>query len=128
MRRLLAFFWRPNVAFWGTIAALVLYFLSAGPLVWILWQVRLPDWLAVAINFAYCPFDWAFRKSKSFEAIWTAYRDVWVDTNMGQPATPFVAMPDPPAFFLEACGTLLGCWLVWNFVRWVNQLKPASSE
>lgn len=127
VRKLLAILWRPAVSFWGCLGVLSLYFLSTGPFVWLVFNVRLPTWIAVGFAYLYSPISWAIQKSEVLQTIILAYVGLWVDIMAGvQPATPDVPTPDEPPFFVEFSGTLIGAWLVWNFVRWVNQRKVAA--
>jgi len=123
MRRLFNFMCRPVVSLWGTIGILVVYPLSAGPFVWLIWNVRLPDWAALGILFFFQPFGWVVKKSEICSELWFRYAQLWVNITNGQTATDVrLDIPLPP-FFVEFTGSLVGAWLIWNFVRWVNQQK-----
>ena len=125
MAKLLRFLWRPAVALWGTVGALALYFLMAGPVVLLFWNVNLPDWFADAMLHVYSPLNTLSMESSTVQTIWKAYIQLWVNLNV-QPATQTRLVPDPPLFFLQFADTLLGAWLVWNFVRLMNQRKVAA--
>lgn len=132
MRKLLAFLWRPAVSFWGSVGALALYFLSTGPVFWLLWNFHLPRWFACLFTYIYCPIGWAASSSKTCDAILISYIALWIDLpsifSGAQPATPNVPSPGPPPFFVEVSGTLVGAWLVWNFVRWMNQRHRTAAH
>ena len=128
MRKMLAFLWRPGVALWGTIGLLAFYVLLAGPIVWLFWRYHLPDWLALTIHVVYAPLSWTFDNSQMFQEVWGIYRGLWVDIGAGSQATPPpTQLPGAPPYFVETSGTLMGAWLVWNFVRWINQRKMLGS-
>lgn len=128
VRRLLKFLWRPAVCLWGTLGALALYFLMAGPLVWLVWNVQLPDWLAVVISVVLRPLEWIYEESDVLHELLDAYVKLWVDFTKGSPATQPMPMPDGPPYFVGISGTLIGAWLVWNIVRWINQRKEAPAH
>jgi len=71
------------------------------------------------------------REVSPLEMVFVVYISFWVDIG-SQQATPNVPMPDAPPHFVEVSGALIGAWLIWNFVRWVNQRKsslaPAPQE
>jgi len=121
MRKLLLILSRPTVALWGTAGASVLYLLSAGPVFWLIWNVRVPDWGISIIYFIYAPLIWTVGNSQVAGEIWRAYAQLWVDVNVGRPATPPRPDPVPPPYLLEVSGILISAWVIWNFVRWVNQ-------
>jgi hypothetical protein len=100
MRKLLLILNRPAVALWGTAGASVMYFLSAGPVFWLIWT---------------------FNNSQLAAEIWRAYARLWVDVTVGRSATPPRPDPVPPPYLVEAAGILIGAWLIWNCVRWLNQ-------
>lgn len=126
MRKLLTFLWRPAVSFWGSVGALALYFLSSGPIAWLLWNVHLPLWLALLISYAYCPIGWVGATSGTSSEILVLYLGLWVDIpsipTAGQAATMLV-FPGTvrPPFILEISGALVSAWLVWNFCRMLNR-------
>jgi hypothetical protein len=128
MRKVLAFLWRPSVSLWGSVGIFTLYFLSTGPFIWLVMNVQLPEWMAVVLTYFYCPISWAFRHSEFLQTIVLAYVGLWADvTGAQQPATPDVLPPAEPPFFVEVSGALVGAWLLWNFIRWINQLKTPNS-
>lgn len=127
MRKLLLILNRPAVALWGTAGASIVYFLSAGPVFWLIWNVRLPDWVMAVVLFIYAPLIWTVNKSEIAREIWTAYARLWVDVTVGRPATPPRPDPVPPLYLVETAGVLIAAWFIWNFVRWVNQRSLARS-
>lgn len=119
MRNLARFLWRPAVAFWGTIGVIVLYVLSAGPAVSLLYHLHLPRWAAVGIYFFFLPLVEAVNKSELLVAAFDSYLGLWLDADI-DPANLHVPMPDAPPFFTEVSGTIVAAWLIWNLVRWVQ--------
>jgi hypothetical protein len=127
MRRLIKFLWRPAVAFWGTIGLLVLYLLSVGPAAWMSWNLPLPEWLASGIAYLYCPLNPLDENSATVAEAFAMYVDIWVDYDV-PPSTIYAFRYDPPPFFIEVSGTVIGAWLIWNFVRWMNQRKTLKLD
>jgi hypothetical protein len=127
MRKLPLILNRPAVALWGTAGASILYLLSAGPVFWLIWNVRLPDWVMDVVYFMYAPLISTINKSQVAAEIWTTYARLWVDVNVGRPATPPRPDPVPPPYLVETAGILIGAWLIWNCVRWVNQRGPGNA-
>ena len=128
MGRLTNFLKRPDVALWGTVTGMLFYVLSIGPAAWLLWHIHLPRWASDAIFYVFSPLEWLHRKSEVGDTIVTLYIGLWFDPT-AVPATPSyaISMPQAPPHFVEAAGILIAAWLIWNFVRWVNQLKTPSS-
>lgn len=55
---------KPSVRLWvaaGMVAALVLYPLSFGPVVWLASREMLPNWTVRIIMFFYYPINWVVR-------------------------------------------------------------------
>jgi len=105
---------------------MLLYALSIGPAVWLIFHVHLPDWTSVGVHYFFCPLSWALAKSEQLTNVVVVYMTFWVDIT-SHPATQNVQLPEAPPFFVEVSGTLIGAWLIWNFVRWVNQRKTLST-
>jgi hypothetical protein len=127
-QHLLRFLWRPAVTLWGSIGMLALYVLSFEPVYWLMWKVPYPEWAVIGIGYLYSPIWWATSKSDSLgNAEWNCRR-LWLDPNTVS-ATPFYDVPlrDEPLFFTEIASTIIFAWVIWNFVRWVNQRGLARS-
>jgi hypothetical protein len=128
MRRTLDFLMRPAVSLWGTIGVFTLYILSYGPATWLAWNVSLPRWVAIPMTYVYWPIAWWVAGSEVVRPIASGYIRLWVDYTVGTPATRNPPLLHAPPFFLEVSGTLIGAWLIWNLVRWVNQAKTLKSN
>ena len=109
-------------AFWATIAILVLYPMSTGPMAWLFWNIRLPGWAVVGIHDFYLPLKWLGLKSEAYVAGLNWYATCWFDVTKPQ-ATPPMAFPygDTPPILSALSGILISAWLIWNLVRWVNR-------
>lgn len=126
MRKLFNFLMRPAVALWGTIGLTALYVLSVGPAFWLWCHVPLPGWAARMLHTFFTPLFWAVQKSDFTRRAYASYVYLWTDP-VGKPATEYrPKWPDAPPFITECLAMLMGAWLVWNFVRWVNQRKVAA--
>lgn len=106
-------------------ALLVLYLLSVGPAVWLLSNIAFPEWVEEGYNCLYCPLTLLADRSDFVAEILEGYAEFCCNSE-GPPATN-IHLSDPPPFLVEFLGTLIGAWLIWNFVRWLNQRKVAAS-
>ena len=120
MRKLFDFLKRPAVTLWLSIGVLVAYPLSIGPALLLVWKVRVPKVAVDCFRYFYSPL--ASFGNESMRAILESYAGLWVDAQEPK-STEYRPWPEPPPFFAEVIGTLIGAWLIWNFVRWVNQRK-----
>jgi hypothetical protein len=118
--RVLAFLWRPPVAFYGTIVAIGLYFLSIGPACALFGDARPPHVAAFVLGYLYGPLVWATGDSKEAGNSIEGYIELWFDGGIHW------AFPGKPPFFAEVAGTLMVTWLVWHIIRWANYRKPVS--
>ncbi|HEY3968140.1 MAG TPA: hypothetical protein VGM05_26495 [Planctomycetaceae bacterium] len=125
MGKLLRFLMRPGVALLLSIGVIVLYTLSAGPAFWMMWNVSLPRIAGDGFRYFYTPLAWVAQKSNVGEVL-ESYAALWIDESRPA-ATDIGTWSQPPPFFLEIAGALLGAWLIWNFVRWVNQMKTKAA-
>lgn len=117
----------PAVCLWGTISLLALYPLSAGPVWWLICHTRFSERSLGFVYYIYAPVSWLSAKSDFMNSMSKKYLDFWHD-KYTLAATPNYGhvRPDEPPMFTELAGTLLGAWLIWNFVRWMNQRKVAA--
>ena len=68
----------------------------------------------------------AIEKGKGFGHFHhTAYHIACAYAVMNKPEQAIKWLEAPP-FFAQVSGSILGAWLLWNFVRWVNQRKVAA--
>lgn len=125
MRPIFEFLKRPAVTLWLSIGLLVAYPLSVGPALLLMWKVSLPKIAVDGFRHFYSPLASLAAKSRSLGAILEMYADLWVDSQEPR-ATEFRPWPDPPPFFIEVSGAIAGAWIVWSFIRWLNQRKVAA--
>ena len=67
---------KPGVAFWATVGLVtpVLYFLSAGPIIWLYAHDAIPNWADAPLTWLYAPLDWAAHK---FPKLFFWYAELW---------------------------------------------------
>jgi hypothetical protein len=125
--KLLKFLLRPSVSLLLSIGALVAYPLSVGPAVWVMWNFHVPEIARAGFSYIYSPLVSVAGKSETVGRGLEGYAGFWVDGSQ-EAATKFKPWwPEPPPFLIEVTGTLIGAWLVWNLVRWVNQRSTRSA-
>lgn len=119
---------RVYAAFGGTIAACILYAMSTGPAVWMLWNVRLPEWAAYGFHWFYLPLKWFALKSQSFVTALGWHNKLWIDPRE-TPATPPIAFPygDTPSLLSALSAVVLGAWLIASLIRWLNRRDLARN-
>ncbi len=122
MRRLVRILWRPAISFWASAGLLLAYPLSVGPASWLLWNIRLPDAAVTTLEIFYCPLVSGLSQSSSVQAIMFYYERLWADFSR-QSASRLTHIPKAPPLFPEAMGAVVGAWMIWQFVRWLNQRK-----
>ena len=122
MRKLFDFLKRPAVTLWLSIGVLVAYPLSIGPALLLVWKVRVPKVAVDCFRYFYSPLAALPGRSELMGAILETYAGLWVDSQEPK-VTDYRPWPEPPPFFVEVFGTFISAWLIWNFVRWLNQRK-----
>lgn len=67
---------KSGVAFWATVVVVIpiLYFLSAGPVIWLSAQDVLPEWADAPTTWFYAPLDWVAHKYPA-AVFW--YAELW---------------------------------------------------
>jgi DMSO reductase anchor subunit len=67
---------KPGVAFWATVvlSVVVLYCLSAGPVIWLYSHGTIPDWADAPTTWFYVPLDWLAHK---YPVAFFWYADLW---------------------------------------------------
>jgi hypothetical protein len=127
MRKLFDFLMRPAVTLWLSAGLLIAYPLSSGPAFFIVWNVELPAFMVDGFRYFFAPLAAFVHDSKHIDPWLEAYVFLWLDVSQPQ-ANEYQPWPEPPPFFLEVSGTLIGAWFVWNFVRWLNQRAAGSAR
>jgi len=129
MRKLFSLLKRPAVALWGTIGLLLFYQLSAGPVVWLVWNVRLPEWVGEGLNWFYSPLNALTMNSEFYSQFWGMYRARCVgQMATGGPATRIGPAPELPQFLVVVSGAVIGAWLIWNLVSLVNERQKSKLD
>jgi hypothetical protein len=117
---------KPDLALSLSIGVLVVYPLSLGPAIWVIWNFHVPETARDGFNYIYSPLVSVAGKSEPFGSVLEKYAELWVDESH-ESVTDYRPWPEPPPFLIEVTGTLIGAWLVWNFVRWMNQRSTTKS-
>ena len=112
----------------GSLGFLLLYVLSTGPMSWIVWHVAVSNSGGRVIQWSYLPLRWMFLKSNFFMKPLTTYTRFWLEESVS-PKTQLQSFfyGETPRPLSALAGVLLGAWLIFVVVRWLNRRDAARS-
>ena len=86
---------RPSPWVWVAVVAVLLfvvYPLSVGPVVWLLWRVPAPEWMSHVVLPLYVPVGWLSGMSRTLGDVAAWYITLGIDPS-STPATPWIISP-----------------------------------